>query len=152
MSNLYYLYSSANQLKKAIIDKDIIILDLVKDELNKGDDELSVWIKQFDNALVLNHVQAQIINIYSEILQHIQRSEFYKEKALLDWSKGDVADPWLIAAASTYNYKIVTFETKNANLNSINKCSRAKIPDIGEAFGIECVSLYNMMRNLNFII
>lgn len=152
----YYPFDFARkfweQLKKSIIDGDIIILDVVKEELNKGDDELSEWINQIDTSLILNHIHPSIIANYAEILQHIQLSEYYKEKALLDWSKGDVADPWLIATARTKGYKLVTFETKNANLNSINKCSRAKIPDVCEVFGVECDNLYNMMRILRFVI
>ncbi len=152
----YYPFDFARkfweQMQKSIENGNVVLLDLVKEELSKGDDELSEWINEFNSSLIISHKQPAIIAKYAEILQHIQMSNFYKEKALLDWSKADVADPWLIAAAYTYGYKIVTFETKNGNLNIINKCSRAKIPDICEVFGVECQTLYNMMRMLSFTI
>lgn len=152
----YYPFDFARkfweQMKKTIENGNVVLLDLVKDEVNKGDDELSEWINGFSSSLIISHKQPVIIAKYAEILRHIQMSSYYKEKALLDWSKADVADPWLIATACTYGYKIITFETKNGNLSTINKSSRAKIPDICSVFGVECETLYNMMRVLSFTI
>lgn len=152
----YYPFDFAEkfweQLKNAIESGSIVILDMVKEELCKGDDELSVWVQQFDNSLLLNHKEPSIIRKYAEILQYVQVSEYYDEKALMDWSKDDVADPWLIATAHTYGYKIITFETPNPNLNKTNRCKRAKIPDVSNKFSVECENLYYMMRKLNFTI
>ncbi|HWT74132.1 MAG TPA: DUF4411 family protein [Mobilitalea sp.] len=150
----YYPFDFAgkfwDQLNHAICNGDIIVLDLVFEEVKKGDDQLSEWINEVDSSLILNHIQPAIITRYAEILQHIQMSNFYKEKALLDWSKTDAADPWLIATACTYGYRIITFETKNGNLNMVNKSARAKIPDVCSVFGVACEDLYSMMRNLSF--
>lgn len=152
----YYPFDFAKkfwvQMKQAINNGDILILDLVHGEVNKGDDELSEWINEFDSSLIVSHKHPAIITKYAKILHYIQESDFYKEKALLDWSRADVADPWLIATACTYGYKIITFETKNGNLNSINRSSRAKIPDICSIFSVNCEDLFTVMRKLMFII
>ncbi len=151
----YYPFDFAkkfwDQMHQAIDRGNILILDLVYEEVKKGDDQLSEWMNELDSSLILNHIQPAIITRYAEILQHIQTSNFYKEKALLDWSKSDAADPWLIATACTYGYRIITFETKNGNLNIVNKSARAKIPDVCSVLGVACEDLYSMMRNLSFI-
>lgn len=41
-------------------------------------------------------------------MQSIQNDKRYKESAIEEWSRKDVADPWLIAAAKVYGLKVVT--------------------------------------------
>lgn len=150
----YYAFDLAKlfweRLEQHILDGDIIILDLVKNEIAHGNDDLSDWLKRFDNNIILNHKNKDIISNYREVLNHIALSDFYKEAALINWSQLDLADPWLIATGKTYGYTIVTFETRNPNLNAINKSRNAKIPDVCNVFGVSHTTLYDMMRQLSF--
>lgn len=68
-------------------------------------------------------------------------------KELSEWSRESVADPWLIAAAATYN-TIITFEEANKGLNSRSPSKNAKIPDVANEFGVKTEKLYYMMREL----
>ena len=70
------------------------------------------------------------------------------ENGLADWAKGNVADPWLIAAAAAKDYKLITFEQSAGSLNVKNKSGRVKIPDVARHFGVEVHNLYYMMRQL----
>ena len=53
------------------------------------------------------------------------------------------ADPWLIAHAIASSGKVVTQETR-ADENS----RRAKIPNVCDAFGVETLNTYQMLREL----
>ena len=48
-------------------------------------------------------------------MQSIQNDKRYKESAIEEWSRKDVADPWLIAAAKVYGLKVVTSVQKSEN-------------------------------------
>lgn len=151
---LYYSFDLLpkfwEQLKSEIVEGNIFLLDMVKEELQKGDDELSTWVNHFNKDIILSHKDASIIGNYAAVLNYIQTCGFYKTKALSDWSKESVADPWLIATAVTYGYTIITFETKSGNLDVRAQSGRAKIPDISEKFGVKCNNLFYLMRQLSF--
>lgn len=60
----YYPFDFARkfweQMKKTIENGNVVLLDLVKDEVNKGDDELSEWINGFSSSLIISHKQPVI--------------------------------------------------------------------------------------------
>lgn len=126
----------------------IVLLDKVKRELDTGGDKLSDWMKSNNQFKVCSINDEQIIDVYAEIMQYIQESEFYSDKALNQWADDKVADPWLIAAAKVKGYIIVTFEGPNTGLNKNNPSKNAKIPDVASAFGVKTCNLYTMMREL----
>lgn len=127
----------------------IVLLDMVKAEIDKGQDELKQWVSERkDEFQICNHVDSEIIPKYAEVMQYIQECGFYNEKGLNDWARNEVADPWLIAAAVVKGYKLITFEQSAGSLNIKNKCGRVKIPDVAKHFNVEVHTLYHMMRQL----
>lgn len=127
----------------------IVLLDMVKAEIDKGQDELKQWVSERKHEFqVCNHVDSEIIPKYAEVMQYIQECGFYNEKGLNDWARNEVADPWLIAAAAAKGYKLITFEQSAEPLNVKNKCGRVKIPDVAKHFNVEVHTLYHMMRQL----
>lgn len=149
--NKYYPFDLAEsfwkQLKHHIEIGNILLLDMVKDEIIKGEDELSEWLRSIDVAEIDHRVPEIILN-YGEILQKIQDDLSYKETALENWSQETVADGWLIATAKANNYTIITFERKQKNPNTRNTFRNAKIPDVAEDFGVKVNDLYYLMRTL----
>ncbi|MBV1759265.1 MAG: DUF4411 family protein [Dethiosulfatibacter sp.] len=137
------------QLRNNIESGQIIVLDIVRDELCKGEDKLTDWINEFDEGLILSRNNMQILEKYGEIINYINVAPYYSKKALTTWSQESVADPWLIAAGCVYGYEIVTFENQSGNLNGTNPSKNPKIPDVAAHFGVQCCSLYNMMRVLS---
>ncbi|MCI9545349.1 MAG: DUF4411 family protein [Lachnospiraceae bacterium] len=128
----------------------IILLDIVKTEIDKGKDSLADWIKNNQSNLVLcNHVEPNIIKKYQEILQYIETCGYYNDKALNAWSKNDVADPWLIAAATVHGYTIITNEVSAGTLSNRTPSKNAKIPDVAKAFNVKTEPIFYMMRKLN---
>lgn len=139
-----------NQMEWHIQNGSIAILDLVKLEVLKGKDSLKEWMENIEVGQLIDHREPAIIVKYGEVPRHIQENPVYKPAALTEWSREEVADPWLIAAAAVGNYTIVSFENKNKGLNTRNPSKNAKIPDVAEVFNVEVQNLYYMMRVLRF--
>lgn len=148
----YYSFDFApkfwQQLGDHIEQGSIVLLDKVKDELLKGDDELSDWLLDLDIRQLIDHREPDILAKYGEVLQCIQDDLRYKPAALEEWSKDSVADAWLIATAVAKDYTIITFETRNGGLSMANPSKNAKIPDVADIFGAITKDLYYMMRTL----
>jgi hypothetical protein len=54
------------------------------------------------------------------------------------------ADPWIIAHAIADGGTVVSQETdKRPNAN------RVRIPDVCQHFGVPCIKVWDMLRNLN---
>lgn len=150
----YYPFDFAKrfwkQLETNIAKGNIVILDMVKSEITKKDDELSDWIGDLATTNFIDHRNIAIIEIYRQVLESIKNNDCYKDTALNDWASINSADPWLVATAKANNYTIVSFETPNKGLNASNPSKRPKIPDIASEFDVEVVDLFDMMRNLGF--
>jgi len=151
----YYPFDFAqsfwNQIRVCIERGEIAILDLVKLELQKGDenDPLRKWIEETKIKLFVDHREATILEQYANVLQYVQDCGYYNDIALANWSDLTVADPWLIAAAKAKGFFLVTFETNIYNLDTRNKTKRVRIPDVANHFGLNTVKLFDMMRALN---
>jgi hypothetical protein len=137
-----------NQLENGIKCGRIQILDLVKNEITSGDDELKKWM----SSLSFNSIdrrQQNILQVYANVLQYIQYNPCYKPAALTEWSKSNIADPWLIATAKVFGYTIITFE-EGKKINPSSPSKNAKIPDVADHFGVKTEKLYYLMRELGF--
>ncbi|MEK4168381.1 DUF4411 family protein [Staphylococcus sp. FSL W8-1268] len=131
-------------------------IDKVKNEIchqtnQSKKDELQKW---FENSNVNNVINVKskedIVANYQKILNYIQSQSCYQEIALKKWSDQNVADPWLIATAMTFNYTIVTFEMDRNKMQLNNQLNEAKIPEICKAFGVNYCNLFEMLEKLNF--
>lgn len=126
----------------------LVLLDMVKAEIDKGKDDLADWINKQSEFVICKHISSEIVSKYQEVLQYVQTCGLYKEQALHTWADGDVADPWLIAAAKVNNYTIITTEVPSGGLSVKNPNRNAKIPDVAKVFGVKTNSIYYMMRKL----
>lgn len=154
--NQYYQFSIAksfwDKMECHIENGEIAILDAVFEEINKGDDELSDWIKEIDITNYISRKDPHIIKFYADVLKYIQESGYYKNTALKEWARFDCADPWLVATAKAYDLTIVTFEKKKVSLLKKQPSPQAKIPNIAEVFGVRCCTLFDMMKELSISI
>lgn len=151
---MYYPFDFAgkfwDQLYESIEARDVVMLDLVREELLRGEDDLSRWVASIRHELILDRRDSGILSHYGEVLAHVQTSGFYHEKALSTWSQAHIADPWLIAAARNHGFTVVTLEKPNGGLKTQNKVGNAKIPDVCSSLGVHCKDLFYMMRALSF--
>lgn len=151
--NRYYPFDITTkyweQLKYHIESQSIFLLDIVRMEIIKQDDDLSNWIKQIPTEQDIDHREIDILNNYKKVLQYIQYQDCYKTLALENWAQANVADAWLIAAAITTNSTIITFEKPQIQPNSKNVYKNAKIPDVAKVFNVKVADLFYLMRTLN---
>ncbi|MBQ7432096.1 MAG: DUF4411 family protein [Lachnospiraceae bacterium] len=148
----YYPFDLApgfwKQMKPKLACHSVAVLDVVKDEILKGNDELTVWLEEIHDLNVIDKRDIQIVQKYAQVLKYVQDSPLYTDKALRMWSNVSIADPWLIATASVYGYKIVTFETGAGKISTPS--GKPKIPDIARQFDVNCVNLFYFMRKMGF--
>ena len=125
----------------SILNSDVKVPDIVVSE-NYQDPWFRKWLAENYKKDLIDH--KSYVREWSEVIQYIQDSPFYKDTALLSekgWANEKIADPWLIAIAKRENYTIVTDEVKNINLSDKNPSKNAKIPDVCEVFKIRCISM-----------
>lgn len=136
------------QLAVHIGNGNIAIPDVVYDEIIKGNDEVPVWLKSIEIANKIDRRENAIIENYSSIITYLNDSPLYSSKAVHQWSQDSVADPWIIAMAMVTNSKVVTFEKRKESLSEKQPTSSPKINNVCEEFGVSCIELYQMMREL----
>lgn len=148
----YYPFDFApaywRQLKPLLTQNNVAVMDVVRDEILKGDDSLKDWIQQIDGINILNRQDENILESYRKTLNYLSNSPYYSDKALREWSKESVADPWLIAAGDAYHYTIITQEQSIGPLSKKNPCGRPKIPDIAREMNVRCENLFYFMRQM----
>ncbi len=129
----------------------VYVLDVAKNELMRGGDELSEWFAGISDANIIDRRDASIISKYRDVLKFLQESPLYSEKALRNWSDANVADPWLIATAGVFGYTLVTFETSAGAISVNSPSGRPKIPDVAKVFDVRCADLFYFMRKMGIV-
>ena len=92
---------------------------------------------------------------WAEVLNNVRINPVYKNEALDSpngWSKETVADGWLLAIAKEEKYILVTEETKNVNLYKGGPVRSAKIPDVAEDIGVECIDRLEFFKRIELSI
>lgn len=155
-SRSYYPFDFAQgfwrHMRTAIHSSNVFILNVIYNEIMKGKDDLAEWLKDTvanNTACLLKVQDEEIINEYAKVQNYIATCNLYKQQAISEWAKRDIADPWLIAAAIAKNCAIITFET-HQNPQPQQKAKRIKIPDVADYFGASYHDLYYFMRKMKF--
>jgi hypothetical protein len=120
----------------------ILSIDRVKNELDKGQDELSEWA----NAHFANYFrktdEPRIVKAYRKIARRLEKNKQYTYNAKRNFL-GE-ADGWLIAFAKAHGYIVVTHEQ-----SSPQSRKKIKIPDVCRRFKVECINPFMMLRELD---
>jgi hypothetical protein len=106
-------------------------IDLVLDELNAVDDEISQWANAHPELFL--PLDTEIQERAREILATYQRLVDYKKKK-------SSADPFLIAAAIVKQAVVVTEERPSGGPPAL------KIPDVCKPLRVDCIPLLEMIR------
>lgn len=110
----------------------------VQTELREGNDKLAEWAKEHSEFFCdpSEHVQAK----YHEIADYVRG--YYDEAFSKDFLKG--ADAWHIAHACCEGGQIVTGE-RESRQSPAPKNGKARIPDVAKVFGVQCLSMDQML-------
>ena len=116
----------------------VFFTEMVKDEVLKRDDKLSVWLK----------VNPYFVRRIDETVQKNLRELFAKNAdnmRLVDNTKGrSQADPWVIAHAMTENAVVVTKENSSKAFNS----KKIKIPDVCLSVNVPWIDDFTFIREV----
>lgn len=141
----YYSFDIAPSFWEQLIEKasdKIIIIERVKNEIQKGGDELTEWYnEECSNFKVLGIPDNSVIEAYREIINSVNKNTQYLQSAKEEFAS--VADSWLCSYGLAYDYTIVTLETYDAYIRK-----RIKIPNICEEFDIKYINLSQFMREV----
>ena len=59
------------ELNKHINSGRIVVLDIVKDEIDKGNDDLAKWIADLDQLTVVPKVTEKTVECYQEVMLYV---------------------------------------------------------------------------------
>jgi hypothetical protein len=117
----------------------IFSVEKVEDELKLVADQLADWVTNTAPNGFFVRPTAQVATAQGVVSRWVQAQAVYStaEKARF-LAK---ADPWLVAEAIEGGFEIITFE-EMVPPNS----SKVKIPNVAANFGVNCVSLYDVIE------
>lgn len=111
---------------------------IVYKELSEGkEDDLLHWAQQLGNVFFIEP-DPFVQEVYREIAAFIFKT--YPQHQAEDFLSG--ADGWLVAYAKVLGGRVVTREKSAPN------SKKPKIPDIAAKFGVKCLNVYEMVREL----
>ena len=129
-----------------MINSDIIYSSVeVKDEINKGRDELTEWLKDNATKNFFLPLTPEVIEKYKETQDWARGENRFTEAALRTFA--GVADAYLVATAAAHEMTLVTYEVSNTQAKS-----RVMIPDACNALGVRYCDLNTVLRELGITI
>lgn len=115
----------------------------VKEEIDKGNDELKQWCA--DHLPKSFFLSFEAHTEYASLMAWANNSQVFTVPAKQEFAT--VADAYLVATAAANRMKVVTFETSDPFCKK-----RVKIPDACKAVGVEFCSLNDLLHALGVVI
>jgi len=103
-----------------------------------AEDDLLQWARKQKDVGFFVEPDTIVQTFFRQIADYVNNT--YPSHEASDFFSG--ADPWIIAHAKAYGGRVVTFET------SAPHSQKPKIPDVGNQFGVNCLNVYQMAREL----
>lgn len=117
----------------------------VKEEIERGEDELTAWMKEHSVGGFYIPLDGDIMKHYAATQNWANRCKNFKPEALHTYA--DVADAYLVATASAQNMVLVTYEKSDPTCRK-----RVMIPDACRALGVRYCDLNAALRELGVTI
>lgn len=144
--NRYYAFDICPGFWNCLIsyhkDGQLLSIDRVKRELEKGNDELKAWVKiEMPESCFASTNIPEVIKAFANLMNWVQLQPQFKPEAKAEFAS--VADGWLIAYAMVYKLTLVTDEVLNPEIKK-----RVTIPNVCKAFGVNYLNTFEMLRCL----
>jgi len=124
-------------------DKRLYSIDRIKDELEKGGDDLAEWAcKEMPAACFLSTDNESITGCYGQIVSWVSEQDQFLDAAKAEFASDP--DGWLIACACARQLAIVTHEVYSPDAQR-----RVHIPNVCRQFGVEYFDTFKMLRELH---
>lgn len=118
----------------------VMSIDRVKEEIHYPP-ELVSWVDATPNSMFRASQGAPVVYEFQQIMAWIEKHPKFKYSAKREFSKG--ADGWLIAYAKSHGAIVVTNEVFDPKVRK-----KVKIPNVCQHFKVECMTTYEMLREL----
>jgi hypothetical protein len=116
-------------------------IDMVCQELSKGNDELAQWAKaRAQSGWFLPESDVDTQQRIQQIATWVMAQD-YLPSAKRDFL--GCSDPWLIAKAGTLNAVVVTHESYDPNIKR-----KVKIPNVCRQFSVATIDTFELLRKL----
>ena len=139
--NEYYAFDLCpgfwDWLNQQSLAGNVFSVQAVKDELERGDDELAQWASDRGTGFFLPP-DKRTSGAMSAVSGWVQAGDF-RDDARRIFLGG--ADPWLIAHASAHGHTVVTHE-----VHQDGQKSKVKIPTVCQALNVPCVRTFQMLQ------
>jgi predicted nucleic acid-binding protein len=134
-----------SRISELIRDGKIFSSVKVKEEIEHGNDELTLWMANNATNNFYYEIDSDILQKYSATQNWAQKNPVYTPVARTEYAT--VADAFLVATASAKGLILVTNETSDPRCKK-----RVKIPDACNALGVRCCDLNTALRELGVTI
>jgi len=119
----------------------IFSIDRVKEELERGNDELATWARGDFSDMFASTDEEDIISAYTAVMGWVYAQEQFSDAAKADFATG--ADGWLVAYSMSKGHIVVTHEVLDPAIKR-----KVPIPNVCEAFGVSYFDTFAMLREL----
>lgn len=141
----YYAFDLVPKFWDSLVDQGkngrILSIDRVKQELERGKDQLTTWAKErFSHAFVSTDDQ-DVIRAFAEVMAWVQAQSQFLDAAKADFANG--ADGWLVAYARVKRCVVVTHEVPAPDARR-----KIPLPNVCQAFNVPFVDTFAMLRAL----
>jgi hypothetical protein len=117
-------------------------IDRVKQELDRGRDELAQWVNGAFAEAFASTEGEEFVDAYREVMNWVNAEGQFMPMAKAEFASG--ADGWLVAYAIVKARLVVTHEVVAADARR-----KVPIPNVCQAFGLPpCVDTFQMLRVL----
>lgn len=155
--NLYYQFATFPGFWKVLVDLHqqglVFTVESVRSEWIRNrnnrnaerdaEEDLAQWVRgEVPRGFFLPVNASDVVRAYREIMTWVHSRSNYREYAKARFANG--ADGWLIAYALVNSCTVVTLEERAPNAKRV-----IKIPDVCDRFDVDCVSTFDMLRELN---
>ncbi len=117
-------------------------IDRIRDELARNHDPLWAWVEAtLPDAFFPSTDDPGVIQRYGEAMAWVQSQAQFTPQAVAEAATS--ADTWLFAFAKAKEHVLVTLEVYDANIRR-----KVPLPNICRALGVEIVTPFDMLREL----
>jgi hypothetical protein len=143
----YYAFDIAPAFWEALLshaDKGrVISIDRVKEEIDRGADDLADWANGVFRPWFLPADDESVVEAYGQIMAWAHGHGQFTMAAKANFSRADNADAWVVAYARAKGCVVVTHEQFDRNIKR-----DIPIPNVCQAFGVQYVDTFQMLRDL----
>jgi len=146
-SRRYYAFDIVPGFWQSLIELartgQILSIDRVKSEIDRGDDELKTWANSSFHPWFASTDDVEVTDAYRSVIEWANKQEQFSGPAKADIARGDNADAWLVAYALSKDCVVVTHEQYDRYIKA-----RIPIPNVCQAFSVQWLDIFQMLRAL----